>query len=676
MGIRQGVQGLVLAALVAACNGGSPAPTPVPTPTPTPAPTPTPTPTPSQPPAHEVARVIGPDGGEVVSLDGRLRLVFPAGALGSDETITIDRLEGSEIGPEFDGLAVGRVYLLGPDGLSFQQAVAVQYLTDQTPNQADGGLMASVQVLLVSDDGQLAVVDNPGLEADGDANSLHLLGELGHFSDVGEVLSDSFGNGSMGVAEPVPDTMRVGESQDVRFAAVGVEDTFTFESGEARDRGSIAYQPALLSVPLSRNQDGVFEGTINYACPAGSEPSPGVFAAEIRLMSNEWTFGGFPTLFFRFGKGVACEAQPTPPPAPALTPGLFPTPLEQPALIAAPLDLGTLFGPSAGPSSSQVQKNTGAENTAGLTFSGERDADDASAIDGVFAVFDPFARRVLLERDVPFFVFGTVAASSTDAAALFAWGDNGFALFSSDPSTADGFAVAASATSAAEINGAVQVGGGADTGEIVFASEDLGVGFVNFDAASGAFAVSDQGIAADRFFGDLREAYVDLPGGPGVALAVSTNSRVYYFTRGGADPTVAFDGLGVVNDMRCLPPLCVVFPVGSTNMPVFQFDGQNPPVRLDDVVLDFTPTGAALRNTAAGNVAVLLVRATSSTARVVELELNPAGGLVESFEVPLPDGCTTPFGPAYVPDGDGAAIVVTCLASNNYFVERSRIAFD
>jgi hypothetical protein len=33
------------------------------------------------------------------------------------------------------------------------------------------------------------------------------------------------------------------------------------------------------------------------------------------------------------------------------------------------------------------------------------------------------------------------------------------------------------------------------------------------------------------------------------------------------------------------------------------------------------------------------------------------------------------FGATYVPDGNGAAIVVTCTSTNNYFVERSQIDF-
>lgn len=63
--------------------------------------------------------VIGPGGGTLVSADGRLRLVFPAGALAADTLITaVPQAVTADAG--FVG---NLVYELGPDGLVFAQPV-------------------------------------------------------------------------------------------------------------------------------------------------------------------------------------------------------------------------------------------------------------------------------------------------------------------------------------------------------------------------------------------------------------------------------------------------------------------------------------------------------------------------------------------------------------------------
>ena len=66
-----------------------------------------------------VSSEIGPSGGKLISSDGRIELVFPAGALTDTKAISIQPTKNL-----FDS-AVGKAYLFGPSGLHFKKPVRV-----------------------------------------------------------------------------------------------------------------------------------------------------------------------------------------------------------------------------------------------------------------------------------------------------------------------------------------------------------------------------------------------------------------------------------------------------------------------------------------------------------------------------------------------------------------------
>lgn len=70
--------------------------------------------------AGGASKVVGASGGTVSSADGRVRLVFPAGALDTDVTITIDPIVSPAPG------SFGPTYELGPTGTIFKTAVTLE----------------------------------------------------------------------------------------------------------------------------------------------------------------------------------------------------------------------------------------------------------------------------------------------------------------------------------------------------------------------------------------------------------------------------------------------------------------------------------------------------------------------------------------------------------------------
>jgi hypothetical protein len=79
----------------------------------------------------EGTEVIGPDGGVVQSLDRRVTLDIPAGALDHDVAITIGEVD--DAGPEG---AIGRTYEILPRGTQLLYPAMIEY--DLAPGKTDG----------------------------------------------------------------------------------------------------------------------------------------------------------------------------------------------------------------------------------------------------------------------------------------------------------------------------------------------------------------------------------------------------------------------------------------------------------------------------------------------------------------------------------------------------------
>ena len=73
------------------------------------------------------ASVLGPEGGDVVSLDGSLEIVVPPGALGATELVSIDMLDQGMDEPTEAGSFAGPLYRLEPHGVEFATPVTLAY---------------------------------------------------------------------------------------------------------------------------------------------------------------------------------------------------------------------------------------------------------------------------------------------------------------------------------------------------------------------------------------------------------------------------------------------------------------------------------------------------------------------------------------------------------------------
>lgn len=223
---------------------------------------------------------IGPAGGTLASADGDLTLTFPAGALGSTRTITIQTLDPENPGAEFAGVDVRRAYQLGPAGLTFGMPVSVTLRSSQQPLQADSSVQLVPEFLLTAaTGGPIELLDNPRLEMAGD--SVVVRGELGHFSS----LVDFVFNGDVFFSVTnVPDDITVG-GMFTAVARIGNNAAGSVKVvGSARysDRSSapIQIQTPASGVDLAATGTA-FEESFAYVCTAAGL---GVYGGELSAL--------------------------------------------------------------------------------------------------------------------------------------------------------------------------------------------------------------------------------------------------------------------------------------------------------------------------------------------------------------------------------------------------------
>ncbi|MCG3111294.1 MAG: hypothetical protein MCM46_05655 [Candidatus Manganitrophus sp. SB1] len=127
---------------------------------------------------------IGPNGGNITSLDGKVTLTIPAGALGNTQTITIESIDPATLPAEFAGIAAERAYELKPDGLQFNPPAQIRLQLDAPAQPAAGAVEKGIAVLLTSANGQVEPLGKLALTIDADGKTASLTGELTHFSKL------------------------------------------------------------------------------------------------------------------------------------------------------------------------------------------------------------------------------------------------------------------------------------------------------------------------------------------------------------------------------------------------------------------------------------------------------------------------------------------------------------
>lgn len=166
--------------------------------------------------------VIGAAGGTVVSGDGRLSIVVPAGALDAEASISITQISAEQWPVEMAGLDdKAIVYRLDPGGLSFDQPVPFTMTMDLEVG-ADGSVAPPLAVS-VGDDGvwEPLTLD---VVLDVEAGVAIIQGEITHFS----WMVGHSGALALGLEQITPRERTVGEAWE---AAVQVRNVSTGTAG-------------------------------------------------------------------------------------------------------------------------------------------------------------------------------------------------------------------------------------------------------------------------------------------------------------------------------------------------------------------------------------------------------------------------------------------------------------
>lgn len=250
-----------------------------------------------------VQQTIGPGGGSITSGDGRLTLTFPEGALPADNTIVIGPVDPDNPPAPFSTRDdVDAAYDLRPDGLTFEEPVAVTFNIGNDPVLDDGTIAMPLTVLATQDpDGSPGPLANLVKDVDPDTGLTRISGALGHFSPIvvigGRLLTEEsglFGSAAeeLGlVINGVPEQLSVGDTftaqailsldfEDSPFSAVGDADYSDFSLSpltkpdpDPRPMPPASTQPA---------GGAAFVVEVDYGC---TEEGPGVYGVEAAMES-------------------------------------------------------------------------------------------------------------------------------------------------------------------------------------------------------------------------------------------------------------------------------------------------------------------------------------------------------------------------------------------------------
>ena len=136
--------------------------------------------------------VIGVEGGVVTSDDGKLALDIPAGALDEEVEITMTAVPVDDLPEELREVSgPGPAYLLEPDGLEFDEPVAVKLELNRSEldDVPEDGVVAYL-LLTQNADGEIESLAEPAIEATLGEETFAVRGELSHFSPL--VKSDGY----------------------------------------------------------------------------------------------------------------------------------------------------------------------------------------------------------------------------------------------------------------------------------------------------------------------------------------------------------------------------------------------------------------------------------------------------------------------------------------------------
>jgi hypothetical protein len=155
------------------------------------------------------ARIVGPQGGEVATADGAVRLEIPSGALAMETEISIQAVNVTPA--SIPGGVEGTAYEFRPDGLTFARParLTIRYSPARLPI---GAAESALALASVQDDGRLQLT--PELHVDEVARTV--TGSITGFSGYAAVTPCTWPGWTFEAPEPHPEHLLPG---DFRFCA-------------------------------------------------------------------------------------------------------------------------------------------------------------------------------------------------------------------------------------------------------------------------------------------------------------------------------------------------------------------------------------------------------------------------------------------------------------------------
>jgi hypothetical protein len=644
--------------------------------------------------------VIGAAGGTVTSDDGKVKLVIPAGALGNDQTITIESVDASKIPSDLTG--ADSVYDMKPDGLRFMQPVQATVVLPSAAQRPDGTLSAAAGALVSMSGADIEALGDQTIVVSGVDNRVTARGTLMHFSKLAfsSRLATSSGIqvGNPGLlhvrVRPLPKLMIVGKTERATFetAMEGFSDA-EFFGGAFHYRDDSA-KPGLQHIPepgLQFNDGFGFLGRYlppplprwqpldrygDYVCTL---PGPVRYDVPIKINDLNLVLKFVNRLIplqevrYEFENDQSCVT--VAPPAPPAPPPPPPPPAPAPAQVL-PVDLPDLEGAVAFAAIGSA--------AIGVRFDEQAIADRwgvpvervrslvVAAINNGVAMIDVRNGEVVRHKDMQMPIYGAMPLFRSDLGCLGGFGlSSGLSCFDratndypfteigvgrgpfSDAGTLGTVSTPTGLTTLkwSVERGRVRYDRQASTGEIeerqlltpIGASRGWFVGGVLTGTAKSA-----------AFNADLSRAIV-ATGGPGLSVQIwhgnpddpSGGMLAGTIDAGGPDAA----------QIRCAMQVCALGTFEG-RLVTFHWDGSNPPDKLAQVA---GVTGAIGIDVAVEGAYRAIRSADYNNNTVTKTLLDANGDLVQSQTRPLPGGCTKPVQALSWPRPDGLFnTVVTC----------------
>ncbi|MDJ0910428.1 MAG: PKD domain-containing protein [Woeseiaceae bacterium] len=625
---------------------------------------------------NTVTQNIGPGGGRIVSADGIVTLDIPAGALTSDEDVSVtfitDDQRDSYLDTEFDGLeGIEAVYDIGPASLTFTTPAELTARTGDNPVVDATTMAGQTRFVLTSEVSEVELIDELTFGIDADVGETFVTGRMHRSSPV--VIFGFARRWLDWEVRGVPNTLLEQEYSDVVATLTSSEMNIESAVLWTEFPGPPFSGPTNAQFALTERSDNVFDVEIEYRCLSQGTTTYESYL-NVRLSSTQPP--GVPSFLYvgrraerlqlRATKVVVCNAQP-PQAGLRLIPGLFPLPvgLTNPETIQA-LRLGLLtLGGAASGADDPMLLIAGAEGSALFNQrTGEVPYDTTNP------ARDPLLGALLAYAD-------NLAGGT--AGMLF---EQGTGNLTANRRCDYDFSIQAFGTFCFGVNGtgydaSLPIGSTAETPEVLFVTR-FDIDWFKLDPMTSVYEFAN---AYSPNFNDFSGTPFSAAGNASNRSAlVITNNAPDYSTISQVDTTGqvtlhdAFFGEDF-RKIRCIEALCGISVhddgTGSGAVRMATWDGDNAPTLVaEPIPVGEGPVGIVPLNMGDGTALWGISGFDGNTISLIHTMMS--GEEISTYTAPAPGGCD---GPAhvdlYVPPGadpSEAQLVGTCFRSNQYFV--------